>query len=466
VTGNGAAGSGGTIQNITTRGASFVQSQKISLAHMRFLNANMIDGAVADGGVAGTANKDEHGAIYLQDVVEADLAELLIDGTAQHGINGNNVTDLDITNTTIRNVGDAIWEASINLVDLNRVASAGQVNVFSGLHVTNDSGANNIAVVNTFPGEWGERDRLVITDSFFSRVGNNPVVSDNISIGSRLGASLWVVVSNSTFSSTHSCGAPTFADACVEDAIHADVRDFALFDLEVATGNDFTGAAAGASAINLTASGGLGLFDVRNITTTVGSLAAINAAVTATDPSAALRGRIVNNRLSTSAPLAAAGIQMVINGAGTMAVEVADNIVEGDVSNRFHYGILGGAQAGSGRTEFMVSNNQVEGANIAGASFFAGNGTGGETNRTCVNFANNRIDGFDVPSTALADYLLRMFTGTMFHIEGLAGSGTDASNVAGFVAATDTDPSPTNPIVDVSTGTLVNYTVAAACTAP
>ena len=464
VTGNVTAGSGGTIQNVVTRGASFIQSNKISLAHMRFLNANTTDGAVADGGVGGSANKDEHGAIYFEEVVQADLTDLLIDGTAQHGINGNSVTNLEITDTTILNVGDATWEASINLVDLNGVGSSGLSNVFSGLHITNDSGANNIAVVNTYSSELGNSDRLEITDSFFSRVGSNPVISDNISISSRLGASLHVTVSNSTFSSTHSCGAG-LADACVQDAIHADVRDFARFDLDVATGNDFTGAAAGASAINLTASGGLGLFDVRNITTTVGSLAAIKAAVTGTDPSATLRGRIINNHLSTSAPLATSGIEMVINGAGTMAVEVADNIIEGDASNRFLYGILGGAQAGTGRTEFVVRDNQVDGADIAGASFFAGNGTGGETNRTCVRFTNNRIDGFDVPSTALADYLLRMFPGTMFNIEGLTGSGTDASNVAGFVAATDTDPSPTNPVVDLSTGPLVNYTVSG-CVAP
>ena len=95
VTGTGTAGSGGTIQNITNRGASFINAVNISLTDMNFINANTTDGGKLDGVISG--NTDENAAINLQNVTQVDLTDLVIDGTVQHGINGSNVTDLDIT---------------------------------------------------------------------------------------------------------------------------------------------------------------------------------------------------------------------------------------------------------------------------------------------------------------------------------------------------------------------------------
>src|SRR5207247_2430939 len=45
-----------------------------------------------------------------------------------------------------------------------------------------------------------------------------------------------------------------------------------------------------------------------------------------------------------------------------------------------------------------------------------------------------------------------------FQIQGLTGSGTNAANVQAYVASTDSDPSPTDPTVDVQGGLVVNYT--------
>ena len=53
VTGTGAAGTGGTIQNITTRGASFINASNISLTNMNFTNASQNDGPTAPDGVVG-----------------------------------------------------------------------------------------------------------------------------------------------------------------------------------------------------------------------------------------------------------------------------------------------------------------------------------------------------------------------------------------------------------------------------
>jgi hypothetical protein len=53
----------------------------------------------------------------------------------------------------------------------------------------------------------------------------------------------------------------------------------------------------------------------------------------------------------------------------------------------------------------------------------------------------------------------------VFQIQGLTGSGTNAANVAAYVASTDTDPSGIDPTVNVQGGLVVNYT-AGSPTAP
>ena len=81
---------------------------------------------------------------------------------------------------------------------------------------------------------------------------------------------------------------------------------------------------------------------------------------------------------------------MVLKGAGTMAVDVNNNMIDGNATNQFDFGIRGGARAGTGTADFQINNNSVPSAEVAGVWFFAGNATGGETSRTCVNFVNNR----------------------------------------------------------------------------
>ena len=102
----------------------------------------------------------------------------------QHGINGNNVTDLDISSTTIQNAGDEVWESSIYIHDLKGVASAGRTNVFSNVNITNDSGQFNIFLQNNdgTNDRPGEKDRLEITNSQFTRNGTNFLISDNITV--------------------------------------------------------------------------------------------------------------------------------------------------------------------------------------------------------------------------------------------------------------------------------------------
>ena len=134
---------------------------------------------------------------------------------------------------------------------------------------------------------------------------------------------------------------------------------------------------------------------------------------------------------------------MVLEGAGTMVVDVNNNTINGNDTNQFDFGIRGGARAGTGTADFQINNNSIPSAEVAGVWFFAGNATGGETSRTCANFVSNLIDGS--PALSFTDYFVEMYTGTTFRIQGLAGSGTNAANVGAFISSTDDDPAAGDP---------------------
>ncbi len=115
VTGTGSTdGSGGTISNITNRGAGFISATTISLSNMTFTNAGTANGAdptlsgstCGDLFVGGNASCDA--GIHLQSTTGVTLTNVDISGGNQEGINGNNVTNFSLSNSTVNNVGDQV----------------------------------------------------------------------------------------------------------------------------------------------------------------------------------------------------------------------------------------------------------------------------------------------------------------------------------------------------------------------
>src|SRR5439155_5199891 len=122
-------------------------AQNVSLSNMRLTNANRVQGAVSDGTFGGNENTDENGALHLQSVTNVSLTNADINGTVQHGINGNLVTNLDISNSTIQNTGNTVWESGIYIFNLRGTAAAGTDSVFSGTSIQH-TGQFNIWVQN------------------------------------------------------------------------------------------------------------------------------------------------------------------------------------------------------------------------------------------------------------------------------------------------------------------------------
>ncbi|MEZ4570092.1 MAG: hypothetical protein R2849_07155 [Thermomicrobiales bacterium] len=444
VTGAGTTdGSGGTIQNIGQRGAEFISASNISLSNMTFANANQTDGAASDGTSGGNENTDENGAIHLQSVSNVSLTNVDINGTQQHGINGNLVTNLDITNSVIENTGDEIWESGVYIFQLRGTQAGGEDSVFDNTTIR-DSGQFNVFVRNNAatnaPG--GAMDRLVFQNCAFADSGNS-VAGDHVTISNRNTANFQTVVSSCTF---------TAVVDQTSDSIQVDAGDTSRSDVQI-TGSSFVN---GNLAINISGSGTAATtFDVSNnpSITSRGS-SGVNIA---SNGSASMSGTVNSNTISSSiANNNGFGIDVVVDATGSAVVSADDNTISG-----LAVGFRGGARnAGTGTADLTLSNNNITtGGNFAfnAIQLFSGNGSGGESNAVCVNLSSNTT------ATGFGDdeYFLEQYTGNTFQLQGFAGNGTIAADVEAFVAGTDTG----SPTVDAFGGTTVNYT-AATCATP
>jgi uncharacterized repeat protein (TIGR01451 family) len=473
ITGTGTTdGSGGTISDsgsTMTRGIEMINVQNISLSNTTLTNACRVNGAVSVGNSASDANQntDENGAIHLQSATNVSLTNVDINGSAQHGINGNLVTNLDLTNCTITGCGNTVWESSIYMFNLRGLASANQKNVFDNVDITNTSGQFNIILFEqdgtNDPG--GERDRLeIINGCSFNRSGMNDLISDNITVlsyGTNAGqrGNIQVVVSNATFSSAVTCGSPSFAGTCVSDNIQVDASESASYDFSI---SNCTFNNAGQSAINIsTNNSGAGTYAVMN-NSSISVRAAVGINVIALGASH-VSGTISGNTISTSVSNNPAfGISLGAENAGSSVIaDVNSNSITGSSPNQFSQGIRGYARS-SGTLDLILHSNSVQTAKFEGIEIASGNNTAGEAPQVCVDFLNNNIDG----SNGALDYILDMYSNSVFKIKGLTGSGTNQTNVESFVAATDTDPSPSDPTVLALGGTVVNYASSTGCATP
>ncbi|MCE6989746.1 Ig-like domain-containing protein [Dyadobacter sp. CY323] len=125
VTGTGTTdGSGGTIQNNSTRGIELISAGNINLKNMNLISANNS----ADGGGTGACDDLVIGgcnaAIYLSSVSTVALDNIDLSGTmVENGITGLNVSNLTMNNCTINGAGNEAHESGMELQNLSGVCS-------------------------------------------------------------------------------------------------------------------------------------------------------------------------------------------------------------------------------------------------------------------------------------------------------------------------------------------------------
>ncbi|WP_421800255.1 Calx-beta domain-containing protein [Haliscomenobacter sp.] len=153
ITGTGTTdGSGGTFSNISGRGIELRNVTNITLKNLSMPSANN----ATDGGFAGVCDEVNvtgcYAAIYMDIANTVTLNNIDIGSTKEHGIMGNSVSNLSITNCTATGNGDAEEENALKFRNLSGTCSITgstfQNSAYRIAHIINTTGNLNLTVSN------------------------------------------------------------------------------------------------------------------------------------------------------------------------------------------------------------------------------------------------------------------------------------------------------------------------------
>lgn len=197
IIGTGAAGTGGTIQNISTRGLEFISANNINLNYLTLTNANTTDGAAPcdDNGIGGC-----NAAIYISSATGVTLNSLNVTTTAQQGLNLNGVTALTINNCTIQGNGNGVQEGALkarNILGTSSITNSLFKNSAYRIgHIINTSGSAHLTINNcTFT-----------NDAFDPASPAGLLKQDCFEMRTQSTATATVLIKNSTFTRAGSYG--------------------------------------------------------------------------------------------------------------------------------------------------------------------------------------------------------------------------------------------------------------------
>ena len=474
VTGTGTiAGSGGTIQNTTTRGiemigpAAVASQSFISLKNMNLTNnAQSVQdnttnhaGAGTVGGVVDVSgdNINVSAAIHLNNVNGATFDNININGSNQDGINGLNVVNLQILNSTVQNCGNEPDETGVYIQNL------------SGLNckISNSTFSNNFydqfAFVNFASGTLGNAaNPFNVSGSTFIGTGDTTTTGGGGFYG-RLGGTGTGYVSigggansPSTFRKIYTYGA--FLD--VGDNAGAGTSGSATF---IVNGNQFgTGGAANYN------NSGIGTSITHNSTLTydfsnntiigvAGGLSnGVGITVTSgqTTAGASIIGTITNNTIGDTNISGSGGfnnnaaITLYANGGGDMVYKAT--VTGNHIFNPTAIGIqyIGGTITGAVTGTLHITGNDIHTDNVgppagspvgqAIAVAAAASGPGGSVSTLCADIGNGGANTITGTWDGANGDAIRVTTlrGSIFTVGGMPGTGTaTVAEVTAYVSS-------------------------------
>ncbi|MER9336273.1 hypothetical protein NKJ06_20140 [Mesorhizobium sp. M0293] len=388
VTGTGVtAGSGGTIQN-TVQGALFTSTKNLSLSNMNFTNANSGNGTLnnVDGP---TFNSAAQAAINMSGVATAAFANLNLNGGVQVGINGQNVSNLTIANTTVTGFGDAVFEGGMRFYNLTGTSSITN----STFSFTAGAGGDNLVDIRN---DAGTSLTLNIAGSTFSNTKLSANGAQGLNFEAFGSANATLNISNSNFVSLKTSGVEAFA------------RDTSTLNVNItdggtaSNGNTFDPQGGLGRAIGLNAEDTAHLnFKILNNKKIYGNggpvinVFGINNAV--------IMGRINNNADIQGGGVGSAGSPIYIHpeDASTGVVEIIGNTITKSGNDpailAIAHGDGAGPSADNGSLDLTIRNNNIT---LSGTGS-AGNGAvgidvrsgtaNGELSSVYLNIANNAV---------------------------------------------------------------------------
>jgi hypothetical protein len=441
------AGSGGTIQNTTGNGAEFQTASSVTLKNMNFVNTastQTVSGVTCGGDLVTSDNLACRAAIYLRNTTSTSFDRILVDGTAQIGINGNAVNGFSLTNSEVRNAGNESFEAGLLFQNLNGTITLTNANIHNNagrqFYAENLSGAATIGVSgSTF-------------SNSVSPAGGQGILLDYLNASSAT-----INIQSSTFANN---------DSGLANALQVNGNNTANLNLTV-NGSTFQNNAAGVIA---QMTGGANLtYDISNNPVFTGN--ALQAIIIGQgSPSTGLvSGKIQNNVIGTTGVLGSAcqvsspscdGIDLNVNGNGTLAATITGN----DIRELGGFGIRG-LSNGAAILQTKIANNTIAEPLVSSngnAVFVQSGSTSTATTQVCADIVSNTILGlWDTGGSLTSIRVRNRFAGTAFRLPGYAGAGNDTTAVALFLS---TQNGGATASATVGGGDV--FTGGAACTTP
>lgn len=334
VTGTGTTdGTGGTIQNISTRGVEFISGISLSLKNMTFTNACTADFPAAPTGLSLGVNTADNAVIHLQNATNVTLDNIDITGSAEQGINGHNVNGFSLLNSTITNAGNGPDEDGLHFFNMSGTSAITNTSITSSgddnVNIQNNTNLSAISTVGT----------INITGGSF----NTGVQGSGLLFGMRGTTNTTLNISNLTINNNFSGG------------VVADTYDTATSDVEVSgctiTNNN--------DAISISSHNGNTIYDIHdNPNLSLQDFVNISVLKSAFSNAGSLSGKIRNNSVTTENGHAADGIFVWANGGGLSKTSITNNNLNYAGTQRAI--IVQGAQDGAATFEATITGNVID----------------------------------------------------------------------------------------------------------
>jgi methionine-rich copper-binding protein CopC len=431
VTGTGAAGSGGTIQNISVRGAELVNTKAVSLSNVNFVSAN----STTDGGGAGVCDDlviaGCNAAIYMSGVSGASFTNVHLSGTmVENGITGVNVSNFVFANGSITGAGDEANESGMEFQNLSGTSA------ITGSDIS-FSETNAVDVVNT-----GVNLTLSIANSTLrdsQTVSAGGAVNGNGEGGFQFrsfGAPTTNIdIANSQFLRLRTQG------------IQAIAEDSSVLNIDI-TGNTIDSGTDIGTGIDLNANdtGRINFNVIGNPTIHSNGGSAVNIT---TFLGAHGEGRVNDNTMQVDS--IGSGLRFVAQETSQLTAEARNNTVTFGATNNSN-AIDAQARFNTARLDLTLDANHttVNTTSLVDINLTAGSSTAGESNIVCANVTDN------VASSTGAAKSLRLRVSDLSNVTRLFLQGFTLNSEATWNGNGNTPVSAGNSEITVSlTGTAV-----------
>jgi hypothetical protein len=387
---------------------------------MNFHNTATSDLVASNAGLSLGNNLNDNAAIHLQTVAGAALDRMVINGSAEQGINGNTVTDFSLTNSSLESTGNAFGEDGLhfyNMLGTNTITNTSIVTSGNdNMNVQNASGVSSITV----------------TGGRF----NGGVLGSGLRFGPRVTNSTTITISGVTSDNN-------FSGGVVADGINS-----ANMTLEVSgstiTNND--------DAILVSGASGDVRFDIHDNLSFAGTnLGRINVLKAPFSVGGTLQGKLRNNPIVVADGQATDGIAVSNAGGGALNIAITDNTIAYRGTQRA-ISLQGGQEAAATLNATVTGNAidmQLDGTGNAVTGILAQvslTSPGGDNSQMCVDIGGGTValrntfthslgGGQNMPG---GDVRVRQRFVSTVGLPGYAGTNSDNAAVAAYLASRNT----------------------------